>query len=761
MRTNGCRTAAAASLLTGVVALFCAPVRAAELTEVVPVTDRVLLLRFDDLVSVKRESLGGNGRDGRVVTAPLDLSRAARPESYRVTAAKGDPEYAGAGRAPERVGRKSKGHDFTNDASAPGGVAWATAHDVYLVLPRPLRPGASYTVTVGDLSSGKRSLPLAFDPAKSRSEAVHVNAVGYAPAAPQKFAYVSQWMGDLGPLDLAAVAGRPFRVLDAKTGRVALAGKVALRKRAAEPDGGQAEDGPNANFNGADLYECDFSALRAPGTYVVSVDGVGCSYPFPVGADVYRTAYRTVARALYHQRCGVALDAKHTQWTRDACHVPDAAHPLNQTDHRHLDGGFGDGPKGATFGLTGETRAVQGGWHDAGDWDRESWHLEAADTLLLAYELNPRHFADGELNVPESGNGVPDLVDEARWCIDYYRRLQRPDGGVSVGMFEESFPRMGWRSDTDPMKRYLYAEDPAQSYRYAAAACRLAWCLTLAGKPDLAPAYVESAERAWAWAGKNLKDGDEPKLRDDRFHAAAALYRATGKAAYHDAFKADCQIATEETPLSAWQKPDQRWGAWTYVLTDRPDVDRALKDRLTRAAVRYARTVYAETAAKRGTRMGYDWYVPRFWGAATIPHTLALAVARRLEPGDPELLAAQYTTCDAVLGANALNTTWATGLGARSPRSVMHWDSYYRPEPVPGIVPFGPTRYAGPNAPGPWDPAFAQKTAYPDAKLWPPDELWFETRLCPSTSEFTVGSLAEAAAAFGALCADAPAGRAR
>jgi hypothetical protein len=60
---------------------------------------------------------------------------------------------------------------------------------------------------------------------------------------------------------------------------------------------------------------------------------------------------------------------------------------------------------------------------------------------LLAYELAPQKFRDGELNIPESGNGIPDIVDEAKWGVDFYKRIQRPDGGVSVGFFEESHPR--------------------------------------------------------------------------------------------------------------------------------------------------------------------------------------------------------------------------------------------------------------------------------------------------------------------------------
>jgi hypothetical protein len=83
----------------------------------------------------------------------------------------------------------------------------------------------------------------------------------------------------------------------------------------------------------------------------------------------------------------------------------------------------------------------------------------------------------------------------------------------------------------------------------------------------------------------------------------------------------------------------------------------------------------------------------------------------------------------------------------------MHWDSWYdgRPQPVPGLLVMGPSKHTTEDGRGPWSPAYQQKTCYPDAKEWPIHELWFENRLCPPTAEFTVGMIADAAAAFGYL----------
>ncbi|MBV9866703.1 MAG: glycoside hydrolase family 9 protein [Abitibacteriaceae bacterium] len=720
----------------------------AGLRDVSPLTDCILVLHFVDGKGFP-DTVAGGGSNGHVAAIPLDVNKAAQPRQYQITS-RDDPIYANAVH-PDKVGRKSKGRDFVNDH---GKTSWVIEHWIYLVLPQPMQHGKTYLVSVGDLSSNVKELPITFDETKARSDAIHVNEIGYVPTAPQKFAYLSAWMGDLGPLVLDDYQHTQFHLLNAKTDQVVFSGQPTLRKKFNEPDGGQPNEGPNNNYTGADVWQLDFSAFKTPGTYVIAVDRIGASYPFQIAPDIYRQAFLTTVRGLYHQRCGIELKEPYTKWVRPACHRPETK-PFLQTTHRNMDGSYSDGNPNAMKETTGEKRLVWGGWHDAGDWDRESWHLGAANTLLLAYELAPQHFKDGEQNIPESGNGIPDIIDEAKWCIDYYTRLQRPDGGVSVGFFESSYPKGGQTSWHDPMDWFLYAEEPLQSYRYAASACHLAWCLKMAGKPQLAAPYIESARKAWVWAGQNMRPGDEAKVRDERLHAAASLYRVTGEAQYQDAFKRDCTVDTPQTMISEWGKREQQWGVWTYVLADWPNIDKDLKNRLTEATFHFAQVDYVDTAEKRAGRYAYNWYVPLYYGAATTPKTLPLMMAYHLS-GDSKFLATQYTTCDYMLGGNPMNMVWVTGLGPNHPHQVMHWDSWYgtQPEPIPGIVPMGPYRYEDKNSGGPWAPDYAQKTAYPTAKTWPPHELWFEDRLCPPTNEFTVGSMAEAAAAYGFLCAD-------
>ncbi|MEZ0325125.1 MAG: cellulase N-terminal Ig-like domain-containing protein, partial [Fimbriimonas sp.] len=269
--------------------------------DVSALTDRVLLVHYDEGYVV-HHGKGQKRSDEKVVISPLNVERATRVDQYRI-ASKGESFQ------PMSIARKSKGTDFAwfVDSWVDGRAVntrpdHTKEHWIYLRLPKPLVMGRSYTVATPEGSS-----TLTYNPASSRSEAVHVNLLGYVPAAPKKFAYVYQWMGDGGSLDLKAYEGKTFSLIDQATRKKVFSGKVKFRTNATNQETFHVSDTPNGNFNGADVYECDFSAFKKPGKYVVSVDGIGCSFPFRLDPDIYREAFRTTARGLYHNRSGIEL----------------------------------------------------------------------------------------------------------------------------------------------------------------------------------------------------------------------------------------------------------------------------------------------------------------------------------------------------------------------------------------------------------------------------------------------------------------------
>ena len=781
-RTPQAAIAAAASLL------LAASADASEVVDVRPLTDRVIVVHFDD-GRVDHHGLGEPRAKATVHVDPLDVDAASKPASYTVN-----------GNAPADVGRKSKGTDFAwfadrweNGRAVNDRPDHAKEHWVYLFLDEPMETGQTYTVETGDLATNGSAWPVTFDERATRSEAVHVNTVGYVPSAPAKFAYVYHWAGDRGTIDLKRYDGNAFHVIDAKTGEVAHTGEVAFRRAADNPETLHVTDSPpHGNFLKADVYECDFSDFATPGEYVVSVEGVGASFPFEVGDDVYREPFVAVARGLYHNRSGIALEKPYTEFTRPAPHDP-AVTPGFEGKLLYTSVRFADfDPNSRENGTRQQLEAgIKGpietaGWYqDAGDWDSYYTHLRVATELLFAYELAPRNFSDGGLNIPESGNGVPDVVDEAAWLPRFCYRLRHElmdrgygTGGLGLRVAGDSFgsdekvlpdgTRVGQGSWQDVDRIYTASgEDPWSTYRYAGAAAHLAHALRVAGVDDPEGVdWAREAREAYDWARANTRPGDEQKpdvpLAPHRAYAAASLFRLTGEKAYEQQFAADVADVTPTTHLMH----DASFGPMAYALgSDAAEPDEALHGKI-RAAVLHSADELTSSADRRALRWAGIWSFPMLVGHQTTPWVIEVAVAHGLtKDRDPEAaeryLAALYTTADYFLGTNALNLAWATGVGDRSPTHVFHMDAWYggRGDATyqPGLIPYGPWRKQTDKPIGPWDQGWPHYTVYPAIDEWPGNERWFDNRNSPMNSEFTVHqNNGPAAALYGLLCAPGP-----
>ncbi|KPK57627.1 MAG: hypothetical protein AMK73_09950, partial [Planctomycetes bacterium SM23_32] len=157
----------------------------------------------------------------------------------------------------------------------------------------------------------------------------------YPPVKVDQVGYPTGWRKVAKVTPAAPLTGRQtFVVRDADTGAAVFEGALTLDVLGDEP-------------SGDNVYEADFTAVDAPGRYVVEVPGVGESAPFAVAEDLYAGFFRDVARFYFFQRCGMDLDAEHAgPYAHRACHTFDAAIPEPGT---------------------GRVRDASGGWHDAGD----------------------------------------------------------------------------------------------------------------------------------------------------------------------------------------------------------------------------------------------------------------------------------------------------------------------------------------------------------------------------------------------------------
>jgi hypothetical protein len=741
-----------------------------KLETAMPLTDSIVLLQFvDGKVYYHNE---GNKRSGDSIdNIPLNIEKAVDVKSYKIIS-EDDPAYQNAFH-PVKIGRKSMGHEFT--CIWPPVQPHVKKHMLYMILPKPMKRGKKYTVHLQEgLAEGQTRVSFIFDEFTRRSEAIHVNQVGYLPGkkAP-KYAYLSQWMGDIGPLDLEKYENNFFYVYDLKDKWPVFVGKVKKRKdfETGSPETKHLEQTPRGQFTGASVWECDFSTCPSRGEFVLVVEGIGSSYPFTIGHDVYREAFYTTCRGLYHERAGIALEEPYTKYAREADHNGAMGYPLYYTKFRFMDSKSEGGNQQEVENMSLGKIPTWGWYHDAGDWDGYPTHMVIPSALMTIFELAPGNFSDGELNIPGSGNGIPDILDEAKWLMDYFRRTRHiardmgyATGGIPGSRVHGDFFKKpeGASSYKDDRKWYVFGEESYASFKYAALAAQLAYCFDIVGLPDSANTWITEAKEVYEWALENTLPGD--KIKNERMMAAAWLFKYTGQKDYHERFLEDNFIKKGDERLpgaGGYNRASHLWAFWAYATTRREEVDKNVQKAIQDAIILLADTANVKTAEKRAYRMGFSWGFPIVVGQQTTPKVLESILAYEITK-NPKYFETVSTTADYMLGGNPMNKCWVTGLGDNPPRQLLHIDSWYdeHEEMVPGLVPYGAynmkSHRGGPGFNGPWDADLGRAVCYPDESQWPGHEMYFENRYCPITNEFTVHqNICIAAAVYGYLCGKA------
>ena len=494
------------------------------------------------------------------------------PANYIVTSPD-DPNFPGGG-SPLSVSRKTKPDDWQQ----PKRPNLTFLHTVYLRLPHALTPGMTYTVALTHVNVQKSAATLVFNPDKVWSESVHVSQIGFRPDDPRKRAFLSLWRGGEG-YDFPP--GIAFHLTDAATGRSVYAGHAGPAWAADKDEKMQT----TRNFNGTSVAPLEFSDFHTPGRYRVVVEGVGASYPFEIGPDVWRSAFQVQMKGFYNQRSGVALGPPYTPFVR-----PTDFHPgvpgtvtITQSTYSNLDGG--DPQKDLAKGDTGRpVPEAWGGCHDAGDWNpRRITHMRTTTFWQLQLlELFPDYFKGVALNVPKDAP-VPDLLNECLFELSLFHRLQRPDGGISFGIETNGDPIDGEVSWKQSMPAYVYAPDAQSSYIYAGVAARAARVLA-ASDPAAAKTYRASALRAMTWAeadrARRRAAGTWTKLpsdvTEDRNLAAIEVYTLTGDKHWHDVFLEDSALKAAGSP-PFYGSLMRRDAAFTYALLPSELADPVIK----------------------------------------------------------------------------------------------------------------------------------------------------------------------------------------
>ncbi len=628
--------------------------------------------------------------------------------SYSITSA--DDARYGAPREPAQVGRVLVGVGPARYAGAPE-VDYV--HYSYVGFPEPMESGRTYTVEV----QGKKRATFLFDEDQTVSRAIKVNQVGYLANAPRKFAYLGCHLYEIGAMDCGMYP--KFEVVRISDGAVALEGTVTLRDKNSrmKPKAKKGESpGAPPLITGEDVYELDLGELKEPGEYYIRIAGVGRSWPFRVGDDVYGEAFYTSARGLYHQRCGVAYDPAHTPWKRAICHQA----PVYESDYVAFAYGEFGAPKNynifdiyaATMDKSKATEHVWGGWHDAADWDRRNQHYTVLFDLLNAYEIAPKNFVDGQLNLPESGNGIPDILDEAAFGLEVWAKSMTPEGGVSGHV--ETIGHVTMNSNAP----YAFSRRTRwDSLLFAAAAAQLA--------EHLKPVAPEASAR-WAGLARKAYDfGTNPANSLGKVEIAAKAERGRGapytvsweeKDSYlipfllmaksrmywltgDDQFLDGVREMLEAGPAPyAWPFTLMDYSPWIYFsLCHRadsflPEAQRKelMKKRLMPQADKLLG--YLDGGPYRQTwPRDQDYYMG--FGLSNMTNAgRALLIAHALT-GESKYRDAAILNFDFMLGANPMGMSWTTGLGQTYPVNIQHEVSMTDgiADPVPGITLYGIT----------------------------------------------------------------------
>ncbi|KQV59577.1 hypothetical protein ASC95_28085 [Pelomonas sp. Root1217] len=342
-----------------------------------------------------------------------------------------------------------------------------------------------------------------------------------------------------------------LRVVNAANGSVVYTGPVV-----------EWNNGNMDTSSGDHTWSFDFSSITTPGTYYVEDSQRGVkSMRFEIGDNVYRNVLIQAVRMFYYQRLGQEKTVANAgaKWADGASNL-----------------GPGQDPQARRFldkNNAGTARDVRGGWADAGDFNKyTSWEAGYAQELMDAYVQNPTVFTD-DFNIPESYNGIPDILDEAKWGLDYLKRLQNSNGSVLsiVGVGGASPPS----ADTGPS----YYGDVNTSATLAAAAAfaqgaKVLGSLNNASLNTYAADLLTRAKNAYNWAvanpnvvfqntnglGVGQQETDDDGRKVMRMHAAIKLFAATGDTSYRPYIDANYQMAQmfKNWSLSGFSAGDAR-----------------------------------------------------------------------------------------------------------------------------------------------------------------------------------------------------------
>ncbi len=509
----------------------------------------------------------------------------------------------------------------------------------------------------------------------AQDDQIRLNQVGYYPNSTK----------------LAIVTGKvrsPFFCIVTSDGRdTVYEGSLSLEKKSA--------------FSSTITRIADFTDFQQTGSFVLRINGLTQSYPFEINNEVYHELGKAVLKGFYFQRSSIPLDGKYAgKWERGAVYPDNVVliHPSASDDGR---------PAGTVI-------SSPGGWYDGSDCNKYIVNSAITlNTLLGAYEDFSRYFDSLKINIPESEDKVPDILNEALYNIRWMFTMQDPfDGGI-------------YHKCTNAGPDDMMMNAPAKEPRYVvqkstAAALDFAAVMAQAGRvferikvqlPGLADSCLRASAKAWFWALKNpnveydqekldryykpavtTSAYSDPQLDDEWMWAATEMFVTSKNRMYFDVME---QNIDDSVSLPSWN--NVRMLAYYTMLRYQDklpeytaDMAGRMKQRLLRIADDYLFHIPKNAFVTVMGQSKRDFV----WGSNGIAANQGvLLINAFLLTGDQKYIEGSASNLDYLLGRNATGYCFVTGcFGTKSPMSPSHHSSMSDRvnEPVPGLLVGGP-----------------------------------------------------------------------
>ena len=595
---------------------------------------------------------------------------------------------------------------------------------LYLQIASPVADGQAVEVKDpdGQIWAASETFAVTADPLRY-NPGIHVNQEGYVPAFPKK-AMVGYYLGDMGEMPVTATS---FSVIDVNSNAVVFQGPLTQRKDI----GYQTSPLPYQQVQVA-----DFSSLTTPGEYQIQIPGMGTSLPFVINDGIAMGFARTYALGLFGQRSGTAAALPFTRFTHAADHTAPAQIPANDSDPQFsftwkTVAGYAstlnnNNPVQAAPTLGSEATSlypfvntgtvdVSGGHWDAGDYSKYTENsAELIHYLVFSVDSIPGVASMDNLGIPESGDGIPDVLQEAKWEADFLAKMQDADGGFYFLVYPKT---REYESNVLPENGDSQVVWPKNTSVTAASVAALAEAGSSPAMkkfyPQAAALYEQKAQLGWQFLTSAIakfgKAGAYQKITfysDDWTHddelawAAAAMFAATGDPQYQSKlFEWFPNPSDSSTFRWGWWRMSEGWGnaIRTYAFAVRSGrlPQGTLDANFLAACVDQVVAAGDDAAAWSGDNayaspfppatkavQGGGWYF-------SLDQASDMAVAYQINP-KPAYLDALVGAMNYEGGTNPVNVTFLTGLGLKRQReNVSQYAQNSRRILPPSGIPLG------------------------------------------------------------------------